>query len=202
MAFSIEELRSNPDIEIGNIMPNPCWSLGFIHSYTFQRFRYCLDDLYDYNKYNNKCINTLASINMIGEDEIDKHPLNEHVWENLSVYIEESRQIVFDTYIENGVNECESYFLSLKFLWSTLKKTRNRLFKELDNREEYDRMPLKISINYLISRINRIMSNPDYTFSKEAASGKLSQFKKDATWVVYNHLVDEMGIIFYAKITM
>ena len=182
------------------ILPKKFWKVGIISSMTQEKFGYCIDNLYIYDIFNNKCKRDLARID--DKDVVDEEVLDRYMWESLTEYVEESRVLVYETYLENGVNECESYFLSLKFLWSTLKKLRNKLFSELDNREDYDRTPLKISVNFLIRRIERIMAKDEYRFSKEAANGRLSQFKKEASWEVLRYLVEDAGIIFHAKLTL
>lgn len=197
-----------PDFDLGElsvkeeegIMPKKFWKLGVISSMTQEQFGYCVDNLYNYDMFNNKCKRDLERIEE--KQGTDEEVLDKYMWESLTEYVEDSRVLVYETYLENGVNECESYFLSLKFLWSTLKKLRNKLFSELDSREDYDRTPLKISVNFLIRRIERIMAKEEYSFSKEASDGRLSQFKKEASWEVLRYLVEDAGIIFHAKLTL
>ena len=143
---------------------------------------------------------TVKQGDIVKLDEIDLDP---YVWETISEYIEESRGFVFDTCKERGVNECESYFLSLKFLFSALKKFRNKLFREFNSRTDYDRTPLKISVNHLIHvRLKSIMISDSYKFSKEAANGELGAFRTDSAWAVAEYLAEETGVIFHAKVTL
>ena len=186
-------------IDDNRMIPKKHWPLGFIHSHTHEQFGYCLDNLYDYDIFNNRCQNLLSR-----NQDVDKASitLDKYMWETFTSYLEESRQLVFDTYREHGVTDCESYFLSLKFMWSTLKKFRGKFFRELDSREDYDKTPLKISVNFLMSRVIRIMASDDYKFSKEAADGRLGKFRTDAAWEASRYLAEETGIIFHAKVTL
>ena len=152
------------DSENDKIMPKKGWSLRFIKVSTQEKYGFCLDNLYDYDIFNKRCKNQL--IKNLDIDDPETISLDEFMWETFTTYLEECRQLVFDTYKENGVNACESYFLSLKFLFSTLKKFRSKFYRELDSREDYDKTPLKIAVNYLMFRVKSIMASEKYRFSR------------------------------------
>ena len=167
---------------------------------TTDKIGYCLDNLYDYDIFNERCKKALVKNGSVSNPDLVN--LDEHMWETFTEYLEDCRSLVFETCKENGVNECESYFLSLKFVWSALKKFRGKFFREVDSREDYDKMPLKISVNFLMHRVRQIMAHDDYSFSVEAADGYLGKFRTDAAWETAKHLAEETGVIFHAKVTL
>jgi len=181
------------DISQG-ITPDGDMSLEQLTAITRNISGYDITDLYKYSKFKNVCRRGLKD---------DKSELDEFMWEDFTTYIENSRMMVYDTMIENGVNECESYFLSLKFLWSALRKFRGKFFTGVNSRLEYDKMPLKIAINHLMHvRLKNIMATDSYKYSAKAANGSLGQFRKEAAWEVSRYLAEETGTIFHAKITL
>jgi len=183
------------NLETG-ITPKRNWSLKLVDYFTYDKMGFTIADLYNYDIHNSICKNKLSNN---GESII----LDEYMWDEFTSYLEESRILVYDTYREHGVNECESYFLSLKFVWSTLKKFRSKFFKELDSREDYDKTPLKIAVNHLMhKRLAYIMASKDYKFSAKAANSKLGQFKTNAAWEAAKYLAEETGVIFHAKVTL
>lgn len=186
-------------IHVNGITPKPNWSLSFIHSFTQEEIGFRLDSLYNYDTFNDRCKKKLMDNDRQSDDVAE---LDEHMWSVVTEYIEECRKFIFDTCKEEGVNECEAYFLSLKFVWSALRKFRNKFYRELDNREDYDATPLKIAINFLMFRVKQMMAPESYKFSATAADGRLGQFRKSVAWAAAEYLAEETGVIFHAKVTL
>ncbi|MBC8342499.1 MAG: hypothetical protein H8E61_00785 [Bacteroidetes bacterium] len=182
--------------DIEGIHPKRKWTLRLIDYFTHEKMGFTIAELYDYNTIKGVCERKLTK-------EGNESTLDEYMWEEITKYIEEARVLVYDTYRENDVNECESYFLSLKFLWSTLRKFRSKFFREVDSRDEYDQMPLKIAINHLMHvRLQNIMADKKYKYSAKAADGKLGEFRKNAAWETARYLAEDTGTIFHAKVTL
>jgi len=183
-------------IEIDGIHPKRSWSLRLIDYFTHEKMGFTIADLYNYDIYNALCKKRLS-------DKTDIVELDKYMWKDFTEHLEKSRIFIYDTIREQDVNECESYFLSLKFTWSTLRKFRSKFFREIDSRNDYDQMPLKIAVNHLMHvRLSPIMAHKKYKFSAKAANGKLGKFRSDAAWETARHLAEETGIIFHAKITL
>lgn len=173
--------------------PKKKWSLRTINTFTEEKLGFTIINLYSYDVHNTVCKRKLP----------DSGELDEYMWDELVSYIEQSRKLIYDTCRENNVNVCESYFLSLKFVWSTLKKFRSKFFRELDNREDYDKTMLKIAINHLMyMRLAPMMADKTFKFSAKAADGRLGKFRTDAAWEVARYLAEETGAIFHAKVTI
>jgi len=188
------------EIDIG-IMPNINWSLSHINLVTEEKCKYTIETLYNYEKYNEACKRRF--IQQYSVTSVEDVELDNYMWTTITEYLEGNRKFVYDSYIEQGVNECESYFISLKFLQSSLKKFRNMLYREFNNRDDYDRSTLKIALNHLIHvKLDSIMVSPKYKFSKESASDQLGCFRTDAANATAEYLAQETGAIFHAKITL
>jgi len=180
------------------LKPKHKWNLKMINHITNIMVGHNIESLYDYEIYKNRSKTKLKELKK--KDNITE--LDEYMWSDFTEYLETSRVFVFNTYKEEGVNESESYFLSLKFIWSTLRKFRSKFYRELDNRTDYDSTPLKISINFLMFRIRQMMANESYKFSRKAANGRLGKFRTDCAWETARHLAEETGVIFHAKVTL
>ena len=196
----LDDLEQVIDLSNG-IIPKKGWSLKMIDSETLDKVGFNIHSLYDYETLNNVCKRKLVKQGVvINPDDVD---LDVFMWETVVDYVEESRLFVFNTCKEEGVNDCESYFLSLKFIYSALKKFRNRLYREFNNRIDYDKAPLKIATNHLLHvRLDKILVSNRYKFSKEAANGQLGSYRKEAAWAAAQHLAEETGVIFHAKVTL
>lgn len=172
------------------------WTMPMINTISRKMFGYCIEELYDYGIFKNRCLTKLP-----GADELD-----EYMWTEFAEYLEETRMFIFNTYMEEGVSECEAYFQSLKFVYSVLKKFRGKFYKEMEgdneNRDDYDATPLKTSVNYLMYRVRHIMAPHAYKFSMAAANERLGNFRTDCAWACAEHLAEETGIIFHAKVTL
>lgn len=198
-----EEFPVIKHIHSSSLRPKQKWTMPMINTISQKMFGYCIEDLYDYETFNGRCVLRLSSI---GPADSPKE-LDQYMWEEFTEYLEESRLFVFNTYVEEGVSECESYFQSLKFLYSVLKKFRGKFYKEFEgenkSREDYDAAPLKTAINYLMHhRLKRIMAPDSYKYSTAAASDQLGNFKTDCAWACAEHLAEETGVIFHAKVTL
>lgn len=170
------------------------WTVPTINTISRKMFGYCVEELYDYDIFKNRCLAKLHNP--------DSNELDEYMWTEFSDYLEESRLFVFNAYMEEGVNECEAYFQSLKFVFSVLKKFRGKFYKELDNRDDYNATPLRTSVNYLMYRVRHIMAPSAYKFSREASNEQLGNFRTDCAWACAEHLAEETGVIFHAKVTL
>jgi hypothetical protein len=77
-----------------------------------------------------------------------------------------------------------------------------REFNAGEDRTDYNSLPLKEAIGYLIIRFEMIMASDKYLFSKEAADGQLGAFRKSAAYEAARMLEEETGAILHAKITL
>jgi len=176
------------------LKPKQKWTMPMINVISNKMFGYCVEELYTYDIFKKRCLEKLP--------DPDSNELDEYMWAEFVEYLEESRLFIFNTYMEEGVSECEAYFQSLKFLFSVLKKFRGKFYKELNNREDYNATPLRTSVNYLMYRVRHIMAPSAYKFSMAAANEQLGNFRTDCAWVCAEHLAEETGIIFHAKVTL
>ena len=174
----------------------PDWTLEEVRLAIYEHADFYFEDICDYEYYNDICNR------QHNDDTEDIILLDQHMWESFSKILEDNRKLVYDTCIDYGVNECESYFLSIKFLWSALKKFRGKFYRELNNKDDYNKTTLRTAINALIRRLEEVMPDKKYMFSPAAADGELGYFRKQCAWETARYLAEDTGIIFHAKITI
>lgn len=181
------------------ITPDPDWTLDKARESIYKHADFYLEDIYDYNHHDTVC----QSRKPKGVD--GDFILDQYMWANFTKTLEDNRLLLYNTCLDYGVGESESYFLSIKFLWSALKKFRSKFFKEMNGKEDkrdYNKTPLRMAIIVLFERIEEIIPDKKYMFSPAAADGELGYFRKQCAWETARYLAEDTGIIFHAKITI
>ena len=193
---------------------SPGWTLKRVKLATRALHGYTIDGIYDYetlNQYYEQNREVRNHYRFV-EDHREMTDFDEAMWDEFVSTFEEARQFIEQTCKDEGVNEVESYFLSIKWSVSTLKKFRNKLFKNIVgnaknsygglDRTEYDQLALKEVLNMLIKRFENISMPKEHRWSKEASNGELSQFRKEASWDIARELAEDTGVILHAKLTL
>jgi hypothetical protein len=196
--------RMAPGIDCGK-----GWSIKRYRTAAKADYELWLDNIYDYNSIFEKVkerqerkMDDMFFGAVREEVPVDLDP---YLWDEFTKILENYRQLIEETCREYGVNDLESLLLSFKFAWSTLKKFRNMMWREFnagEDRTDYNSLPLKEAIGYLIIRFEMIMASDKYLFSKEAADGQLGAFRKSAAYEAARMLEEETGAILHAKITL
>ena len=177
------------------------WKLDRIKAYTKLQCKFWLDDVYDYYaaaedvKYM-----TGDPFNNTGGQELDQF-----IWEEWTNTLEESRQFVFESFLSFGINEVEAHFLSIKFVLSTISKFRVKMFIEFGGekgKEDFRRTALRNAVNFLARRFLQMRVSSKYLWSVEAVDERLGQFRKEAAAETARILVEDVGSVFHAKLTL
>ena len=196
---------------------NTSWNLKRIKLATHSKCGFWFDTLYDFNTINDIILKDKIEHDKLnsywGGKPIEMIDLDPDIWEEIVNTIESARKFIYETCLEHKVSEFESHFLSINWAISTLKKFRNKFFKSLAtkiqsdhqgdyDRTQYDRAALQRAINILIARLNAMAIQEKYKWSKQAADGQLSYFRKQASWDIARELAEDTSAIIHTKLML
>lgn len=194
---------------------SPGWDIKRVKLATISFCGYWIDEVYNYNSINNAYSNIKQirkSQGYYNKDLKELPVFDPYMWEEFVETLESGRKFIEKACIDEGINEVESHFLSIKWTINTVTKFRNKFFKSINNetdefglidRKNYDNTALKEVVNILITRLKKIEMPEDYIWSKEVATnGQLSQFKKEASWEIARELAEDTGVILHAKLML
>lgn len=197
---------------------NSSWDLKRIKLATHSKCGFWFDTLYDFNTINDLIqrdkFERDKMTSYFGEKPIEMIDLDPDIWEEIVDTLEPARKFIYETYLEHKVSEFESHFLSINWAISTLNKFRNKFFKSIVtkiqnddegdyyDRTQYDRAALQKAINILIARLKAMAVQEKYKWSKQAAAGHLSYFRKQASWDIARELAEDTSAIIHTKLML
>lgn len=180
------------------------WTLSRVAAYTKLNCGYWLDQVYDYKEAAQQVKGRTSYWNH-QTSKMENQELDQYMWEEWTAKLEESRQYVFETLLEFGLEEGEAHFLSIKFVVSTINKFRLQMFIDFggqESKQEFQRTGLRNAINHLSTRFERMKVKKTYMWSKEAADETVNEFYTEAAEETARLLVEETGAVIHAKLML